>query len=214
MKIEAVKAVIFDLDGTLVHTKPGYRYFIVGKALSEFGREVPNSQIDDFWFLSDKDRERIIREIWNLNPDKQFWPVYRGLDQIELRRQYTEPYDDVCILQVLRGRNIKTGIVSSAPAHIINLELEMLKHDFGSVVRAQPANQVMQKPHPEGLLKCICELRTEPSKTIYVGNSRGDMEMARNARVYGVLVERGEYDFGKIEADLTISSLEELKDLV
>ena len=142
-----------------------------------------------------------------------FWPAYRKQDQIELRRQYTEPYVDVGILQALRDRGIKTGIVSSAPKHIIELELEMLTRDFGSVVRAQPAEGVEQKPSPDGLLKCIRELKVEPSKSIYVGNGSQDLEMARNAKVYGILVDREEYDFGKIEADLTIISLDELRTL-
>ncbi len=214
MKIEPVEAVIFDSDGTLVYTKPDYRYLIVGRVLDEFRKPFTNPQIDDFWFLSDEARQGIITELWRLNPEEQFWPSFRKCDKVELRTKYTEPYGDVGILQVLRERGKKTGIVSSAPRHIIKLELQMLNHSFGSVVRAQPADGVEQKPSPDGLLKCIKEIGTSPPKTVYVGNGRQDMEMARNAGVYGILIERGEYDFGEIEADKTITSLEELRDLV
>ncbi len=207
---EIVEAIIFDLDGTLVHTKPEYRYLVVGEALRKSDRSAPQSQIDDFWFGSEDERTRIIQEKWHLSPEGQFWPAFRDLDTIELRRQYTEVYPDVGLLQVLKERGVKTGIVSAAPDHIIELEIGMLNHSFGSVVRAQLVKGVKPKPSPEGLLKCIGELGVNASKTIYVGDTKTDMETARSAKVYGVLIERGEYDFGKVEADLTITSLKSL----
>jgi len=211
MKIEAG---IFDLDGTLVHTKPAYRYLIVGNVLDEFHKPFTNPQIDDFWFGSEDDRTRIIQEKWHLSPEGQFWPAFRELDTIDLRKQYTEVYPDVGILQVLRDRGIKTGIVSAAPDHIIELETAMLSHPFGAVIRAQLVKGLRPKPSPDGLEKCLDILQVAKQNAIYVGDTRCDMETARNAGVYGILIERGEYDFGKIEADLTISSLEALSILV
>ena len=208
------EAAIFDLDGTLVHTKPAYRYLIVGKVLTGFCRPFIHSQIDDFWFGSEDDRTRIIQETWHLNPEQEFWPAFRELDTIELRTQYTEVYSDIGILQVLKDRKIKTGIVSAAPDHIIELEVGMLNHNFGAVIRAQLTKGVKPKPSPEGLEKCLDILQVAKQNAIYVGDTRCDMETARSGGVYGILIERGEYDFGKIESDLAITSLEQLRSLL
>ena len=44
------KAVIFDLDGTLVHTMPEYRYKIVGQTVRDLGAKSSHHLIDKFWF--------------------------------------------------------------------------------------------------------------------------------------------------------------------
>jgi len=210
----SAKSFIFDLDGTLIHTTPEYRYMVVGNTLETFNIKSTKKNIDDFWFLSEKDRIRIIKDIWKLNPKEQFWPSFRRYDTLDLRKQHTSIYDDVGILVLLNENRLRTGIVTSAPTHIIKLELSLLDHEFGSVVRAKLADGVKQKPDPDGLIKCMDALGINSSNALYIGNSKEDMEMARNAQVYGVFVERGEYDFGKIEADLTITSLEALRELI
>jgi len=118
------------------------------------------------------------------------------------------------MLDFLTEKAIKTGIVTSAPSHIIEIELSLLTHKFDSVVRAQLSEDVKQKPDPDGLIKRINHLEVNRNELFYVGNSAEDMEMARNARVYGVFIDRQEYDFGNVKADLTIDSLEELRVLV
>ncbi len=214
MKPMSVKSFIFDLDGTLVHTTPEYRYMVVGNTLETFNIKSTKKDIDDFWFLSEKDRIKIIKDIWKLDPEEQFWPAFREYDALDLRKKHTWVYDDVGILSLLNKNGLRTGIVTSAPTHIIKLELSLLDHEFGSVVRAKLADGVKQKPDPEGLIKCMDDLGVNSSNTLYIGNSKEDMEMARNAQVYGVFVERREYDFGEIEADLTITSLEALRELI
>jgi len=207
-------AVIFDLDGTLVHTTPKYRYLVIGNILNDFNIKGNKKDIDDLWFLSEKDRRRIIEDIWKLDLENQFWPSFRKYDTLDLRKQHTKVYDDVDILALLNENKLKIGIVTSAPAHIMNLELSLLNHKFGSVVRAQLSDGVKQKPDPDGLIKCMNSLNTNSNNTIYVGNSKEDMEMARNAGVYGVLISRGEYDFENVNPSLRINSLYDLREFL
>jgi HAD superfamily hydrolase (TIGR01549 family) len=213
MKMDC-NSVIFDLDGTLVHTTPEYRYMVVGSTLNDFDIIGDEKDIDDFWFLSEEHRERIVNNIWKLNLEEQFWPTFRKYDALDLRKKHTKVYDDVDILTLLKENKLKTGIVTSAPAHIIKLELSLLNHNFDSVIRAQLSEGVNQKPHPEGLIKCMNTLNTNPDNTIYVGNSKEDMDMAKNAGVYGILISRGEYDFKNVDPSLRINSLYELREFL
>jgi len=185
---------------------------IVGSALITFNVRTTNQIIDDFWFLSDEDRDRIIKKIWRLDSDNQFWPAFRAQDTSDSREHCVEAYNDTSILSLLEERGIKTGIVTSAPSHIIDLELSLLNHNFDAVVRAQDG--VKQKPDPDGLMKCIGKLGVNSDKTFYVGNSIDDMKMAGNAKVRGIFLDRGEYNFRKVEAYLTIGSLEALRVIV
>lgn len=209
-----IKAVVFDLDGTLVHTTPDYRYLVVGKTLAKFNKSTTNSSIDNFWFRSEEERTRIIQEEWSLDPKKEFWPVYRGYDTSKLREDHTKPYEDTKVLVELKQKGLKMGIVTSAPRHIIDLELGMLNTKFDAVVRAQLTEGISPKPSPQGLEICLNKLSIKKENAIYTGNSPEDMELASNLGVFGVLIERGEYPLGKVDCGLRISSLYALRDLI
>ena len=206
------EAVVFDLDGTLVHTTPEYRYQIVGQTLRDLGVTSSNRNIDRFWF--EARRDAIIQEHFGLDP-KQFWEIYRKKDTTELRRKFTKLYDDVDVVKELRQNGYKTGIVTGAPMHIASLEIEMLgEGDFDSVIIAQISNGIKPKPHPHGLESCLEILGVDRSKAIYVGNADEDVATAKNARVYDVLLVRGEHEFPDINPSLTIHSLYELRQLL
>lgn len=76
------KAVIFDLDGTLVHTTPKYRYKTTGRTLKEFGKKATKDIIDKFWF--EGKRDKTIKKYFGVEP-KLFWNVFREKDNITLR---------------------------------------------------------------------------------------------------------------------------------
>ncbi len=69
------RAVLFDLDGTLVHTAPEHRYKLVGQTLKKLGVNVPSSSIDKFWF--EGRRNTVIKEHFGLEPDLFWEDVYK-----------------------------------------------------------------------------------------------------------------------------------------
>ncbi|MDI6721896.1 MAG: HAD family hydrolase, partial [Candidatus Aenigmarchaeota archaeon] len=186
-----MKAVIFDLDGTLVHTAPEYRYIVVGKVLHELGPPFSKKYIDEFWF--GLDRDRIVEECFNLNPGV-FWETYKKYDDPQYRKRFMELYDDVDFIYELKENGFKTGIVTSAPSRIINVEMEMLPL-FDAAVRAQLSSGVNPKPHPDGLEKCLEIMKIENNEALYVGNGEEDILAAKSAGVLDVLIDRGEYEF-------------------
>jgi len=208
----AYKAAIFDLDGTLVHTMPEYRYLVVGEqTLKELGVTASEEDIDKFWF--EARRDEIIRGLFGLDPEV-FWKTYRKYDKAELRKKYTRLYNDVDFIQELRKKGCLTGIVTGAPIHIVSLETAMLgEENFNAIVIAQNSQGIIPKPHPHGLIECLNLLGIRNDEAIYVGNANEDIETARNARVFDVLLDRREYRLPKIQPSLTVHSLYELKDL-
>lgn len=200
-----VKAIIFDLDGTLAYTAPEYRYLIVGKALQELGVIPSNNHIDMFWFGAERDK--IIKECFGLEPER-FWRRYRQHDNLALRTQFTKVYDDVVFIQELRQRGYKIGLVTGAPSHIANLEIGMLgKENFDAIVFSNPSAGIKEKPHPQGLEKCLSLLGVQRNEAVYVGNGDEDIMMAKEAQVFDVLVNRGEHSFLTTKPSLEVSSL-------
>ena len=206
------EAVLFDLDGTLVHTTSEYRYLIVGDTLRDLGKEPDEKSIDKFWF--EAIRDDIIRECFGLEPEV-FWKTYDTYDTMEVRAKFTEPYDDIGFVQELRQKGCKTAIVTGAPQRIVTLELGMLgEQNFDAVVIAHAATEITPKPHPHGLIECLRLLEVDRSKAMYVGNADEDVEAARNAQMLDVLLARGEHEFPGISPSVKIRSLYDLRDLI
>ncbi|MCK4521063.1 MAG: HAD-IA family hydrolase, partial [Nanoarchaeota archaeon] len=206
------KAVIFDLDGTLVYTAPEYRYEIVGKALKELGTTASNHHIDRFWF--EAERNTIIKKHFRLKPEL-FWSTYNKYDSMDLRKQLTKLYDDVGFIQELKEKGYKIGIVTGATHPIAELEVSMIGKDiFDAVVIVNSLNGKNPKPHPQGIKECLDILGVKNNEAIYVGNADEDVISAKNAQVFDVLLLRGEHVFQNTNPTLTINSLYELRNLL
>ena len=185
-----MKAVLFDLDGTLITTRAEYRYGVVGSALRELRRHADHAAIDAFWFGADRDA--VIRNNFDLDP-LLFWAAFARYDQPEHRARCTTVFHDVGALARLRSLGIKLGVVTNAPLHIARAELALLGADhFEAVVVADAERRIRPKPSPDGILACLDALAVRAERAWFVGNAAEDIEAARAACVVEVHVERNE----------------------
>lgn len=209
----AYRAVLFDLDGTLVHTLPEYRYSVVPKTLSEFRVVATNNDIDRFWF-GNLDRDVVIRESFGIEPSL-FWKAFRKHDYPKLRQEKSKAYPDTDIIKELRQNGYKIGIVTGAPAHIAFPEIELLgEENFDGIILAHTENGIRPKPHPEGLEACLKLLGVRNNESIYVGNGDEDIESSKAAGILDVLVFRREHNFFKLTLSFRINSLYELRGIL
>ncbi|MEK6945560.1 MAG: HAD family hydrolase [Nanoarchaeota archaeon] len=206
------KAAIFDLDGTLIHSEPEFRYTVVGKILDDLGVKYSKEDIDRFWF--ETNRDEIVTKDFGLTIDA-FWGPFKKYDTVELRRKFAKTYDDVGFIGDLQRAGCKTGIVTGAPLHIAEMEIGMIgEENFDAIVVAHRMNGFTPKPHPQGLEECLSLLGVNKNEAVYVGNGDEDIQTARNAGVFDILIDRGEYTFHNTKPSLTISSLYELKEFL
>lgn len=204
------RGIIFDLDGTLVHTKPEYRYNVVGAVLKEFGIKPVKKYIDCFWF--ETNRQEIIQKNFGIEPDI-FWEKFQKLENIAFREKSTRAYSDTSAIENLKEKGMKLGIVTGSPRHILEMELAFIgKGLFDSIVPSRFEHGSFPKPNPHALEKCISELGLEKKEVAFAGNSEEDILTAKNADVYSILVDRKEHSFKySKKPDLTIASLKELE---
>ncbi len=206
------KAVIFDLDGTLVHTMPEYRYSIVGRTLQDLNGKRKKEHIDKFWFGSN--RNTIIKNNFKIEPSL-FWKTYEKYDKEKIRERFTRAYDDAGIVKEIKKQGIATGIVTGAPRHIASLEIKMIgRKNFDSVILAHEAHGLKQKPHPAALRKCLEELDVTSKDALYVGNANEDIIMAQKAKVMDVLIKRGEHTVREAKPTLSITTLNGLRKII
>jgi len=191
------KAVVFDLDGTLVHTPKSYIYRVVGEVLRNLGmKSAPNEDIERFWF--GMDRDKVITNIFHKNP-ADFWREFILRDTIQSRIQVARAYHDIGFLDQLKEDGYLLGIVTGAPLEMCRAEIGLIGGDkFDEVVIANPLRGVKPKPHPYGLEECLSQLDVAKEHAHYVGNAEEDFRTADQAGVLPVLVDRGEFDYGLV----------------
>jgi phosphoglycolate phosphatase len=211
MKYKHIKAIIFDLDGTLVHTLPEYICRVVGRTLLDFNTVATENDMKRFWF--EGDRDAIIRDIFHVEL-KDYWTKFHLYDDNQERVKYTRPYEDIRAVHEL-AKKFKLGIVTGAPTHIADLEIKLIgEHYFNSIVCAHEDNGYRIKPDPHGIIECMKLLNVTSLEALYVGNADEDMEAARNAHIPGIHIDRHEHKYTGIEPKHRITSLYELHDIV
>jgi HAD superfamily hydrolase (TIGR01509 family) len=214
-----VKAILFDLDGTLVKVPSLWDYFddILVELLERYGIPVPPREVRlDVWHTGGN-FEKIIRG-WGVIEYDEFIERFIEKD-LEKRQRFVEAekvsaYSDVGVLEELH-RHVKLGLVTNTPPSIANFELDVfgLRHYFDALVILGHVEQHIAKPEPDGLLRCLNQLDVAPAQALMVGDSSSDIIGGYRAGVGTVLVRRLNQPAPTnlpVEPDLVIEDFHEL----
>jgi len=183
-----MKAVMFDLDGTLVDVDDGYLEESLGHTLRHFGLSYTLQDINELWYGSD--REGYITRRFGLKNPLDFWKIFVEYD-IQHRRENVVIYNDSDVVDILKDRGIKVGIVTSSNRKAAEDEIGLLgREKFNSIICATLTEGLRPKPDPQGLEVCMERLGVEPHETCYVGDAVSDVLASRNAGVRSVLLNR------------------------
>ena len=188
-----VKAVIFDLDGTLLNTIDDLKES-TNFALSAFGyptktKEEVNS------FVGDGVAKLIERAIPNGKDNKDFEPclqMFKFFYSQNMLNQ-TKPYEGIIeLLEDLKSKGIKTAVVSNKFDSAVK---ELTKKYFDGLISVSIGENekegIKKKPAPDMVLKAIQELGVQTSDTVYVGDSNTDILTAQNTGIPCISVSWG-----------------------
>ena len=186
-----LKAVLFDLDGTLIDS----RRDIAASANAVRGRygfpSLPEETVGSYvglgiMFLLEKTLET--RDAARLKEAHQFFKGHYRDHCVDHTRTFEGALD---LLEDLRKRGIRMGVVSNKPQEFTDLILAKLglAPYFGAVLG--PEATVNKKPHPEPLLTALHKLGAGPSEAVMIGDSTVDIEAARAARMPVGVVTHG-----------------------
>ena len=182
---------IFDLDGTLLDTLPDL-VILTNVVLREFGMpERTTEQVLSYVgngaqaLMYQAVPSRTARSLADeaLARWKQLYP--------ELGHAGTKPYEGIPqVLDQLRAQGVALGVLSNK---FDAATREVIEHHFPGVfdVVHGEAEGFPRKPDPQGMLRTIAELGSVPGRTVYVGDSPGDMQAAYNAGTLAVAVDWG-----------------------
>ncbi len=211
------KAVLFDIDGTLVDSVGAYFEVARGAALSH-GFDVTEEHVrhslatgSDFW------KAVVPQERRDHDAVKKAMSAHAAREWPRVLREYGRVFAGLAqTLDALKRRGILLGIVSGARAEVLELlRVDGILERFDAVVLGADVSK--RKPDPEGILKCLSRLGVAPNSAIYVGDTPVDMQASRAAGVYAVGVLSGAADSAMLSAqwpDRLVSSHAKLSGVV
>ena len=175
------KAVIFDLDGTLLDTL-GDLHAAVNYALKEFS--FPERSLDEIRrFIGNgvvKLMERSTPDDTDSETQAKCLDVFRGY-YLEHMRDMTAPFADVTELMTeFRAEGIKIAVVSNK----LHAAVKELCEDYfpGLINEAIGVTfEEERKPAPVNVLKALELFSADKDSAIYIGDSEVDVQTAHNA---------------------------------
>ncbi|QER41194.1 HAD-IA family hydrolase [Acinetobacter suaedae] len=217
-----MKAVLFDLDGTLIDTAADF-IRIIQQMCRDEQRPVIDAELIRTQ-VSEGARAMV----------KLVYPELELTDPIFLahRQRFLDVYGDNIVvdtdlfegmyplLEELEANQIPWGIVTNKPRGLSESLLAELKLTERCAVLVCPEDVSKTKPDPEPMYLAAKQLQIDPQEIIYVGDHPRDIDAGRHAEMYTILAAYGYLpiesrdDLNAWQADAIIHTVAELQQLL
>ena len=173
-----IKAVLFDLDGTLLDTNELIYTSFVKTFKDKLNIELKKEEVTQFFGIPLGD------------PFKKYTNSENVDELVAYYREYNEAiHDTMCfafegvkeLLTSLRDKGIKIAIVTSKRRELAERGMKIAGiYDFMDVI-ITPESTTKHKPNGDPAIKACNELGIDPSEAIMVGDSPFDIYCGKNA---------------------------------
>lgn len=232
MMTTPIKAIVFDLDGTLIHFKIDFirarreairilkKYNVPKNLLTIKGSILENVSKSREYFNSNKiyDSQKITQIISEVD-----YEINKIEYEAALQASHIDGIEEV--LEFVERRGLKQAIFTFNTHRNAEISLQKvnLRKYFDLIVGRD--NVENMKPHPDHLLSICKSLDVLPSEIIVIGDSSRDIEAALNVGAKSIAIKNKLYDVSKIETyqkadkiieenDIPLKLLESLKELL
>ncbi|ADC88301.1 MULTISPECIES: HAD family hydrolase [Staphylococcus] len=224
MDLSGIKAVVFDLEGTLLDRKKSRDKFIE-EQYERFHDYFVHVQLADFkkTFIEldddeDNDKPNLYKEIIKqFHIDRLTWKdLFRDFEMHFYR--YVFPYyDTLYTLEQLTERNYLTGVIANGKSKIKQFRLHSLGIEH--VINYLSTSEMVgyRKPHPKIFEDMIAQLGVTPNEMMYVGDDAlNDVAPARAMGMVSVWFKQEDAEIEPLaeEVDYTITTIEEILDIL
>ncbi len=195
------KAVIFDLDGTLLNTLDDLADSI-NEMLSN--HKYPIHSVNSYKYFIGDGAEMLIERTLpsDMRSKEHVKKLTKEFKEIYQQRMFlkTRPYKSIVELLIeLKKRSIPMSVLSNKPhqetVKIVNKIFKNIKFEMvkGAV------NNIPRKPDPIQALLISKQLNISPDSFLYIGDTDIDMKTAVNAGMFGVGVLWGFREKNELE---------------
>lgn len=188
----SIRAVIFDLDGTLLDTLSDLTY-AVNLVMKNHGLP-PHTKEEVASYVGDGAAMLIKRAFPSNTEESKLAAAVEEYKKLYLENMLREsaPFEGVCaLLDRLKSDGILTAVVSNKYyVSTARLCANFFPQLDGTMGEAEERG-IRRKPHPDMLFEMLRLLKITADEAIYVGDSEVDAELARRAGVRLVSVSWG-----------------------
>ncbi len=210
------KALIFDLDGTLLYTLEDLMNS-TNYSLSKFS--YPQRTIKEIqYFIGNGVAVLMKRSAPEFCSEERLNELLSIFKEHYLEHMYdtTKAYDGVIEMLInLKKQGYKTAIVSNKlDAAVKELDKLYFKDLFDCAIGAPPN---AKKPNPYSVMECMKNLNVTADECIYIGDTDVDLETAHNAGLKCIGVSwgfRGREFLQEINCDYIIDNPSEIFELI
>lgn len=179
-----IKAVVFDLDGTLADTIP-LTVFSIKEVVKKYtGKELTDEDVlNEFGPIDTEIVKKLTGEI-NTEVCVEDY-VKHFSDNYE---KFVENIDGITeLIKYLKRENYRLGLFTGRGRRVAEIILEKLRlrNYFDEIMAGEDSSK--PKPDPEGILKILDRLKVRPEESIYVGDFESDIQASRSAGALSVL---------------------------
>ncbi len=215
---DSIRAVIFDMDGTLIDSIDLY-HAILRDIMKSLGMELTLSRELLFETLSHGKRLADIifpPDMKNRGTTvEQFSTLAMNAFKETFSRGDVGLIDGVIpLFKELTRRGFRLAVVTSSITEVIVPFLKAKKlHLYLNCVLGR-AEVPQLKPQPDPLLKCMKILDVRPRESMYVGDSAVDIQAGKAAGAWTVGVLTGTSDLNRLKAEAPDAILDSVGDLL
>lgn len=193
--------IIFDIDGTLIDTKPAIVSSYQKVYFEEFGRYCMPEELAMGFTVPTKECMSMLG-FKNVEEalSKYHTYLFESFYNVKV-------FDGILqVLDILDGKNYTKAIVTARSKREIENDpcLQTIIKHFKFVVCADDTKR--HKPDPEPVLKLVDMANTEIGTTIYIGDTYSDYMCARNSGVHFGLALWGAGTIEGIDADYNLKN--------
>ena len=215
-----MKAVIFDLDGTLLNTIDTITFY-ANKALGKFGFKTFSA--DDYKYFVGNGAVKLVERALSAAggyTEDEFNKVFAYYNEIYNADSLylTRPYDGIIeVLRKLKANGIKTGVISNKPDFAtVDVVKKVIGDELIDICHGGRDNFPL-KPDPASTLDILKELSADKEISAFVGDTYVDIATGRAAGLHTVGVKWGfrtEAELKEAGAEFITDSADELFDII
>jgi phosphoglycolate phosphatase len=182
------RAILFDLDGTLLNTLQDVAD-AVNKGLSSLS--FPQHTTEAYKTIIGEGRDVLVRRALPVD-HRDDETALKLLNMVNAEYQIhwsdnTRPYPGIPeLLDALAAKHIKIAVLSNKADDLTNLCVTKLLSQWRFTLVAGAKPSVPNKPDPTAALQIAKQLDISPAEFLYLGDSDIDMKTANRAGMYAI----------------------------
>ena len=210
-----IKAVLWDMDGVIIDSE---KHYMAGTLIwmKKLGYQGDLKQLSTIIGTTMEITYKMLEEMldykYSISELAKNNELYFQENPLDYNKIKNEGVDEV--LKYLKENNIKAALCSSSPLHTIMNVLKVchIEKYFDYIVSGDQFKQ--SKPNPEIYISATNKLNVSIEQCLVVEDSNMGIAVGKNAGIYTVALKEEMFSIDQSEADVIISSLSEVIDII